>query len=481
MAHIRLCKLTKQFNIGLQTLVDFLDSKGVYVEMNPNATISDEYLRMIEAKFGDEQKLKQDSDKVAIKLKDIIEYASRRKNMEEDEPVREIVIESKNITLETSPETETNAVQQSVLKQKEPASAHETGSRTTIVTSRPKVVDRIDLSKFENHPSREDKKEDPAMTSVLAESYNPKTIERLWDWAYMGDYNKAIADLEKMALKGERWYYKEQDPDNPFPILKKYLEYTFIRLAKEKTTIKYTENGEYAAFNTGLVDNLYDPIYALFEKNKIKDKQPWRFMDFCIPGKDKAGKILSSNFNPLPERAHYFTNLAELIYDCEAPEPHVDWEHIILEHVDRLPSYFLAKYVKDELKDTSTMQVLERNRYYKHLAKVIESNDTMYRDIKNRFKDSLELALHRVAWNYKTAIPTYYPKTNSLSLLLPLSLDLNDKIDLALVTERQTSGNYICHTILPLSWAYSNARLITRPDSDWLTPDAGEIDIEEDD
>ena len=37
MAEIRLSKLTKQFNIGLSTLVEFLSSKGVEVEMNPNA------------------------------------------------------------------------------------------------------------------------------------------------------------------------------------------------------------------------------------------------------------------------------------------------------------------------------------------------------------------------------------------------------------------------------------------------------------
>ena len=73
MAEIRLSKLTRQFNIGLQTLVDFLKEKGAEVEMNPNAKISDSYLPAIEAKFGEEQKLKQDSEKVAIKLKEIIE------------------------------------------------------------------------------------------------------------------------------------------------------------------------------------------------------------------------------------------------------------------------------------------------------------------------------------------------------------------------------------------------------------------------
>ena len=73
MAEIRLSKLTKQFSIGLQRLVDFLNEKGANVEMNPNAKVSDEFLPAIEAKFGEDQKLKADSEKVTIKLKEIIE------------------------------------------------------------------------------------------------------------------------------------------------------------------------------------------------------------------------------------------------------------------------------------------------------------------------------------------------------------------------------------------------------------------------
>ena len=36
MAEIRLNKIIKTYNIGLQKLVDFLASKGVEVEANPN-------------------------------------------------------------------------------------------------------------------------------------------------------------------------------------------------------------------------------------------------------------------------------------------------------------------------------------------------------------------------------------------------------------------------------------------------------------
>ena len=53
-------------------------------------------------------------------------------------------------------------------------------------------------------------------------------------------------------------------------------------------------------------------------------------------------------------------------------------------------------------------------------------------------------------------------------LLLPLALVDDERVDLALVVELQPSGTYQGQTVLPLPWAYSNSRLVTRPDSDWL-------------
>ena len=172
MAEIRLSKLTRQFNIGLSTLVDFLTGKGVSVNMDPNAKISDEYLPMIETKFGEEQKLKQDSEKVAIKLKEIIERGTKKKNAEaeeEEEPVQEIIIKSTSIAPETSaPKVETPVASQP---------APETGTKSEVPAEKPdtepaavqekeetgfpkfKVLDKIDLSKFEKHPKKEDRKE----------------------------------------------------------------------------------------------------------------------------------------------------------------------------------------------------------------------------------------------------------------------------------------------------------------------------------
>jgi hypothetical protein len=306
-----------------------------------------------------------------------------------------------------------------------------------------------------------------AQTTKRIQPRSGNIPHNLLQWAWMGDFRQVISDLKSIALK-ERWYYKNQNPTYPFPILSKYLTYTFFRLSKENGKIKTNE--QYAAFNTGLVNNLYEPIYALFEKNRVQGRQDWYFHEFCISGVGKAGKILASNFNPLPERAHFFNNPAELIYDSNAPEPQMNWNHIILDNVSRLPMEFLEenKPAGFLFRDTNSMNTIEKNQYYQSLAEAIENDSKKFRAIKNRFADSLSLALKRVQWNFKTAIPMYYPSNNKMSLLLPLSLIDDEVIDLALVVEKTQSGSYLGHTILPLAWAYSNARLITRPDSDWL-------------
>ena len=148
MAEIRLSKLTKQFSIGLARLVEFLNEKGANVEMNPNAKVSDEYLPAIEAKFGEDLKLKKDSEKVTIKLKEIIELGSKKKQTaqeEEEAPEREVVIKS-NVLVEDKP-----AVQEQ--PKEEPKTVEPKGEAPKAEESGLKIVDKIDLSKFEKKPA----------------------------------------------------------------------------------------------------------------------------------------------------------------------------------------------------------------------------------------------------------------------------------------------------------------------------------------
>ena len=163
MAEIRLSKLTKQFSIGLARLVDFLNEKGANVEMNPNAKVSDEFLPAIEAKFGEDLKLKKDSEKVTIKLKEIIEMNSKKKANAQDEdeiPEKEVVIKTNSLAEEKPVVQETPAPKEEESKAEvvEPVK-EEVG---------PKIIDKIDLSKFEKKPAAPVKEEVPVEPEPVA-------------------------------------------------------------------------------------------------------------------------------------------------------------------------------------------------------------------------------------------------------------------------------------------------------------------------
>ena len=168
MAEIRLSKLTKQFSIGLARLVDFLNEKGANVEMNPNAKVSDEYLPAIEAKFGEDQKLKKDSEKITIKLKEMIEMGSKKKpgKEEEDIPEREVVIKS-NVLNEERPAESVPVVK--------PAPAPVPVEESKVVSG-PKVIDKIDLSQFEKKAAPEKVEEKPAPAPEPVKKPEPVTV-----------------------------------------------------------------------------------------------------------------------------------------------------------------------------------------------------------------------------------------------------------------------------------------------------------------
>ncbi|MCR4824706.1 MAG: translation initiation factor IF-2 [Bacteroidales bacterium] len=97
MAEIRLNKLLRQFNIGLDDLVEFLHKQGFEVDANPNAKVSDEVLPALSKQFGKDLELKQAADKVEVKITEILEKNNKQKSreeIEEEEPERETIIKS---------------------------------------------------------------------------------------------------------------------------------------------------------------------------------------------------------------------------------------------------------------------------------------------------------------------------------------------------------------------------------------------------
>jgi hypothetical protein len=350
--------------------------------------------------------------------------------------------------------------------------------KTPVFYARPK-----DDQFVENERSDDDADISPNHTADHWEAVRVPTPDTwLFRWVFISPAQ--IERLANLALP-EKWYYgEEQDEADQFPILRNYLQYTFKKLCTENKIYFETDlirGEEYAAFNTGLVDQKYEYIYALCKKNTRGYGLYWYLVDFVVAGED-AGKTLVSLFNPMPKKADYFNGRIEnMLYDTSTGDLACDYVHILTERAYRLPIDFFEENCPTSFTDIDGVGIddiavlpensSERKDYFRKLGEKIQHTPKILNRLKNRLDDAVKLALKRVEWNYKTAIPIYFPSRDTMSLLLPLALVDEDRIDLALVVDRKQSGAYQGQTVLPLAMAYSNSRLVARPDSDWLKTD----------
>lgn len=65
---VRLIKVSKNLNVGINTLVEFLHKKGIEIEANPNAKIEDEQYDMLIAEFGKDKNIRNEATITREKL-----------------------------------------------------------------------------------------------------------------------------------------------------------------------------------------------------------------------------------------------------------------------------------------------------------------------------------------------------------------------------------------------------------------------------
>lgn len=258
-----------------------------------------------------------------------------------------------------------------------------------------------------------------------------KKTHALFNFAFIPNFNLKLSELSDLA-SDEDWNYKINPNSRPHIILFNYIIHTFERISTEGK-IAVSADGNYACFNTGLLTDHLEDIFGLFTAHRDPNsKTKWFFLKFCT----ESDRMLL-NFTDLPETANYFDEPESLIYDTRK-DLRVSYNHIIDDNRLRFPEPY---------NDTSD----ENTRYTLSLA----------------LEGAVKRATKRVARNYKTAIPQFYD--NKLQLLLPLSLKANGVTDLALVVER-INDTYRANTCLTLDMAYNNARLLAKPDTEWLLP-----------
>ncbi|MCL2486279.1 MAG: DUF3825 domain-containing protein [Oscillospiraceae bacterium] len=263
------------------------------------------------------------------------------------------------------------------------------------------------------------------------------------DWAYRGSHNFYDNRLKRLAtdeLAPEKWDYAG---NNGCPILRNYIMKTFEKLHDEKTEAEETIKNDFiyeddmqACFNTGLLDKTWQPVYFYCKPNNRRDMQKWMFNGFYNSYTLKYTDMPSQAANSL-RRPNYFNDPGRLVFDVKLPI-FPQWNHILddPENFNRIPEF-------------------------------IRLGGRLF--CQNAIQGAINGAAKRIEANYKTAVPQWYK--GQIQLLVPLYLTNPSSPDLALVTSlSEDKTQYFGHTCLTIDMAYSNARLIARPDSYWLNP-----------
>lgn len=163
MADIRLNKITKQFNIGIDILVDFLHKIGVDVDASPNAKVSEEYLGEISKKFGKDRELKQAAEKIDIKIPDIIgkEEKKRVRDIEEEEEIEQETTIIKSNTFFVPQKEKSAAAPATVEEKMEEAPKEEPHPDEPVEVEPEKTEETVAPAPSEEEPERNAEEEQP--------------------------------------------------------------------------------------------------------------------------------------------------------------------------------------------------------------------------------------------------------------------------------------------------------------------------------
>jgi translation initiation factor IF-2 len=64
----RLSKVAREFNLGLNTIVDYLKKKGYDVSLNPNTKVSEEQYNLLLKEYSSEISVKKESEKISLRI-----------------------------------------------------------------------------------------------------------------------------------------------------------------------------------------------------------------------------------------------------------------------------------------------------------------------------------------------------------------------------------------------------------------------------
>jgi len=200
----RLNKVARDFNVSINTIVEFLDGKGISVEAKPTSKIEPDVYEILMGEFAADKEMKEKSSEISNRTREQKETISIDSNhvpeppkVEEPEQIDistlksevESELEKKPATPEPTPAPEVKpepvaeepVVEKPAEEKKEPEKKEEPKAEdempTTPKLERPKVVDKIVLEekpKKKPEPPKQQKKEEPKKVQKPAAEVKPE-------------------------------------------------------------------------------------------------------------------------------------------------------------------------------------------------------------------------------------------------------------------------------------------------------------------
>jgi Domain of unknown function (DUF3825) len=296
---------------------------------------------------------------------------------------------------------------------------------------------------------------------------------RIFDYSLVANWDDRLASLADIAER-ERWTYIAVPDKSPLPVLDGYIRYTFLRLHEQG---KLAELDTLVCFNTGLLTPWQEEIFGVFtvadhydlRQPESSDNKKWFLKTWA-----RSGDRILSPFSVLPDLASYWTNSSDLVFDPSFEvRPNID--HILRENMNRFPTELGgqvdAEGVPQDLVAAPEIDFDEATSDVTEIA-AAEAASTKERDVvapphsarialDGAIKHSIRLAQR----SYRVAVPQFYH--GAIQLLIPLYFRGASRVDLALPLERHDKW-YRAATVLYPDWAFRHARLLSRPNSEWL-------------
>lgn len=244
----------------------------------------------------------------------------------------------------------------------------------------------------------------------------------LYTYAFCGKIDNMIKYLSEIAEK-EIWSFVDDGLD----ILRTYIFKTFEQCNKQGKII-YSDDEEWSCANTGLLTPNGKDILIVFNR-KNKDEK-WFLKGFF----DKTERRFMDHFTNIPALASYTDNFEDFYFNPDL-NIEISTDHIL---------------------DDNWNRIYEQLNMQKSIVKLL-------------LEGVIEQAKIKVKRNVRLVVPQFYK--GKIMYLLPICFPISDGttyITMALAIEKTNTNQYRANTIFTKDVAYEKARLLMKPEANWL-------------